>query len=161
LASVATRPYDQTVWGGNVMSMKTGWSNDSALQLNYQRPFKNGFAYQLFYVYSRAFRLGGNTFRDNVLYPAADYAPGVIPANVNPGTLINPSAALNRWENYHVDTAIPEHRITFNGIVDLPVGKGKRLLGNAGRLLNALVGGYQVAFVGTALSQSFQIGSGN
>jgi hypothetical protein len=161
LASVATRPYDQTVWGGNVMSMKTGWSNDSALQLNYQRPYKNGFAYQIFYVYSRAFRLGGNTFRDNVLYPAADYAPGVIPANVNPGTLINPSSALNRWENYHVDTAIPEHRITFNGIVDLPVGKGKRLLGNASRLLNALVGGYQVAFVGTAVSQSFQIGSAN
>ncbi len=61
-ASTATRPYDQTVWGGNVISMKTGWSNDSALQLNYQRPFKNGFGYQIFYVYSRApLRVGGNT----------------------------------------------------------------------------------------------------
>ena len=76
-ASVATRPYDQTTWGGNVISEKTGWSNDSALQLNYQRPFKKGFAYQIFYVYSRAFRVGGNTFRDSILYPAADFAPGV------------------------------------------------------------------------------------
>src|SRR5262249_5247417 len=42
LASVATRPYDSTTWGGNVISMKTGWSNDSALQLNYQKLFKNG-----------------------------------------------------------------------------------------------------------------------
>ena len=25
-------------------------------------------------------RLGGNTFRDAVLYPAADFAPGVLPA---------------------------------------------------------------------------------
>ncbi len=85
LASVATRPYDQLTWGGNVISLKTGWSNDSALQLNYQRPFKKGFAYQVFYVYSRAFRLGGNTFRDNVLYPAANFAPGVLPSGLSTG----------------------------------------------------------------------------
>ena len=161
LASVATRPYDNTVWGGNVISRKTGWSNDSALQLNYQRPYKNGFGYQIFYVYSRAFRVGGNTFRDNVLYPDANFAPGVLPAGLNPGTILNPSQALNRWENYRVDTDIPEHRVTFNGIVDLPAGKGKRWLRNSNRLLNALVGGYQLAFVGQVRSQSFQVASGN
>lgn len=160
-ASTATRPYDHTTWGGNVLSMKTGWSNDSALQLNYQRPFKNGLAYQIFYVYSRAFRVGGNTFRDNVLYPAEAFAPGVLPAGLDTGTILNPSHALNRYENYHLDTAIPEHRITFNGIVDLPVGKGKRLLRNANKFLDGLVGGYQVAFVGHVLSQSFQVGAGN
>jgi hypothetical protein len=160
-ASTATRPYDQTVWGGNVISLKTGWSNDSALQLNYQRPFKNGFAYQIFYVYSRAFRLGGNTFRDNTLYPAADFAPGVLPAGLDTGTILNPSQALNRYENYHVDTAIPEHHITFNGIVDLPVGKGKHFLHNSNKLVDALLGGYQVAFVGQVLSQSFQVAAGN
>jgi len=160
-ASVATRPYDNTVWGGNVVSQKTGWSNDSALQLNYQRPFKKGFAYQVFYVYSRAFRVGGNTFRDNVLYPAADYAPGVLPAGLNTGTLLDPSEALNRYENYHVDTAIPEHHLTFNGIVDLPVGKGKRLLSNANKFVDAVAGGYQVAFVGQVVSQSFQVTATN
>jgi hypothetical protein len=160
-AGTATRPYDQTVWGGNVISVKTGWSNDSALQLNYQRPFKNGFAYQIFYVYSRAFRVGGNTFRDNTLYPAADFAPGVLPAGLNTGTIINPSHALDYYENYHIDTAIPEHHITFNGIVDLPVGKGKKLLHNANKLLDTLVGGYQVAFVGQVVSQSFQVAAGN
>ena len=160
-ASTATRPYDQTVWGGNVISMKTGWSNDSALQLNYQRPFKNGFAYQIFYVYSRAFRLGGNTFRDNVLYPAADFAPGVLPSGLDTGTILNPSNALNRYENYHIDTAIPEHHVTFNGIVDLPVGKSKHLLRNANKFLDALFGGYQVGFVGQVVSQSFQVAASN
>jgi hypothetical protein len=160
-ASTATRPYDQTVWGGNVISLKTGWSNDSALQLNYQRPFKNGFAYQIFYVYSRAFRLGGNTFRDNVLYPAADFAPGVLPAGLDPGTILNPSTALNRYENYHVDTAIPEHHLSFNGVAELPVGKGKRFLRGASRFLDAVVGGYQVAFVGQVVSQSFQVAAAN
>jgi hypothetical protein len=106
-ASTATRPYDQTVWGGSTLSTKWGWSNDGALQLNYQRPFRKGFAYQIFYVYSKAFRLGGNTFRDNTLYPAANFAPGVIPEGIDPGTPLHPSEALNHWENYHVDTAIP------------------------------------------------------
>jgi hypothetical protein len=160
-ASVATRPYDHTVWGGNVMSQKTGWSNDSALQLNYQRPFRNGIGYQIFYVYSRAFRVGGNTFRDNVLYPAELFAPGVLPAGLDTGTLLNPSRALNRYENYKVDTAIPVHHITFNGIADIPVGKGKHFLRNSNRLLNTLIGGYQVAFVGKIVSQSFAVADSN
>ena len=161
LASVATRPYDNKTWGNNVVSVKTGWSNDSALQLNYQRPYKKGFGYQIFYVYSRAFRVGGNTFRDNLLYPAANFAPGVLPSGLDVGTTTAPSKALNRYENYKVDTAIPVHRIQYNGVVDLPMGKGKRFLGNANKFVNALVGGYQAAFVGTVVSQAFQAGSGN
>ena len=161
LASVATRPYDNKTWGTNTLSTKTGFANNSALQLNYQKPFKQGYAYQIFYVYSRAFRVGGNTFRDNVLYPAELYAPGVIPKDINPGTIQNPSRELNRWQNYRPDTAIPVHRINFNGIVDLPVGKGKHLLGNANRLVDALLGGYQVAFTGQVVSQSFSVNAGN
>lgn len=159
--SVATRPYDNTTWGGNVISMKTGWSNDSALQVNYQRPYKKGFGYQIFYVYSRAFRVGGNTFRDNTLYPAANFAPGVLPANLDTGTILNPSRALNRYENYKLDTAIPLHHVTFNGIVDLPVGKGKRFLSHSNRFVDALVGGYQAAFVGQWVTQQFGVGAGN
>jgi len=41
------------------------------------------------------------------------------------------------------------------------VGKGKRLLRNSNRFLDALVGGFQVAFVGQVLSQGFQVGAGN
>jgi hypothetical protein len=161
LASVATRPYDNKTWGGNVISTKTGWSNDSALQLNYQRPFRNGIGYQIFYVYSRAFRVGGNTFRDNTLYPAQNFAPGVLPAGLDVGTPLNPSRALNRYENYRVDTAIPLHHITFNGIYELPFGKGKRFLGNSNKFVNALFGGFQVAFTGQVLSQTFSVGAGN
>ena len=160
-AATATRPYDQTTWGTNVLSAKTGFSNDSALQLNYQKQFKNGYAYQVFYVYSRAFRVGGNTFRDSVLYPAALYAPDTLPAGLDTGTILNPSQALNRYENYKVDTAIPEHHISFNGIVDLPVGRGKRFLNHSNRLVDALVGGYQMAFVGNVVSQAFQVNASN
>ncbi|HEY3839683.1 MAG TPA: carboxypeptidase regulatory-like domain-containing protein [Bryobacteraceae bacterium] len=160
-SGTATRPYDQLTWGTNQLLTKWGFSNNSAVQLNYERRFKNGYAYQVAYVYSRAFRIGGNSSRDSVLYPAAVYSPGTIPSTIITGTLIQPSEALNRWEDYHVDTAIPKQHLTFNGIVDLPVGRGKHWLRNSNRLLDAVVGGYQVAFTGQVLSQTFFVSSGN
>jgi hypothetical protein len=160
-SGTATRPYDQFTWGTNQLLTKWGFSNNSAVQLNYQRRFKNGYGYQVAYVYSRAFRIGGNSSRDSILYPAAVYAPGTIPSSINTGTLIQPSEALNRWENYHVDTAIPKQHLTFNGIAELPVGRGKRWLRNSNRLVDALVGGYQVAFTGQVVSQAFFVSAGN
>jgi hypothetical protein len=43
----------------------------------------------------------------------------------------------------------------------MPVGKGKKLLPNANRFMEAVFGGYQVAFTGQVLSQSFQVASAN
>ncbi len=60
-----------------------------------------------------------------------------------------------------ITTSTPQFPVTFNGIMDLPVGKGKRFLRNSSKLLDALLGGYQVAFVGQVLSQGFQVASGN
>jgi hypothetical protein len=161
LASVAHRPYNNTTWGGITQSTKYGFSNDSALQFNYQRPYRHGFGYQVFYVYSRAFRVGGNTFRDNVLNPPELYAPGAIPQGMDVGTKFKPSREFNRWQNYRQDTAIPLHRVSFNGLVDVPFGKGRAFLKNANRFLDALVGGYQIAFTGTVVSQAFQVGNTN
>jgi len=161
LAGVATRPYDNRTWGGITQSTKYGFSNDSAMQFNYQRPYRRGFGYQIFYVYSRAFRVGGNTFRDNLLYPAELYAPGVIPQGMDVGTKFEPSREFNRWQNYRADTAIPVHRITFNGLVDVPFGKGRRFGKNSNKFVDALIGGYQVAYVGTVVSQSFQVANTN
>ncbi len=160
-AGVATRPYDNRTWGGITQSTKYGFSNDSALQINYQRPYRKGVGYQVFYVFSRAFRVGGNTFRDNSLYPAENFAPGAIPKGMDVGSQLEPSREFNRWQNYRADTAIPLHRLTFNGVVDVPLGKGRRFLGNTNKFVNALVGGYQMAFVGTMVSQAFQVGNTN
>jgi hypothetical protein len=68
---------------------------------------------------------------------------------------------LNRYENYKVDTAIPKHHINFNGVYELPVGRGKRFLGNANSFWNEVVGGFQIAGSGQVLSQDFTITSSN
>lgn len=69
--------------------------------------------------------------------------------------------ALNRFENYMPDVTFPKQHIKFNGIVDLPIGRGKRFLGNSNRFVDELVGGYQLAGDGNIVSQDFTITSTN
>ena len=177
-ASVATGPYDNTVFGNFVRISKTGWSNDNALQANYQRLFHHGIAYQISYVWSKAFRVGGNTFRDGVTDTALSYVGELGTAGTMissyPVTGFNPPPktptgdapwqewhALAVWEQNAIDTAIPKHHIQFNGIIDLPFGKGKRFLGNSNRAMDELVGGWQVAGDGQVVSQAFFPASSN
>jgi len=177
--NTALGPYDQTTWGGMTLDQKSGWSNDNALQVNYQRLFHNGVAYQIFYVWSKPFRVGGNYFRDGTLYTAQDYVnsgQGTMTPLPNSSAIITPNMPparpagaasyaywhqLDVYEDYQLDTAIPLHHIQFNGIVDLPFGRGKRFLGNANRFVNELVGGFQIAGDGNIVSEAFQVGNGN
>jgi hypothetical protein len=178
-AATATGPYDQTKFGNFTYDMKDGFSNDNALQATYQRLFHRGVAYQINYVWSKPFRVGGNYFRDGSVYTAQNYvgALGSAGTMTSPyGTVMAPNlpparpagiAAYSNWhklnvfEQYQIDTAIPLQHITFNGIVDLPLGRGKRFLGNSNRLMDELVGGWQVAGDGSIVSQDFQVANAN
>ena len=53
--------------------------------------------------------------------------------------------AFNRFINYQRDANIPKHRVNWNVLLDLPIGRGKKVLGNSGRWLDRLVGGWQLA----------------
>jgi hypothetical protein len=64
--------------------------------------------------------------------------------------------ALNHFELYGVDNAIPIQHIQFNGILDMPVGRGKWLLGNVNKFVNELIGGYQISGQGSVTSQVFR-----
>jgi hypothetical protein len=63
--------------------------------------------------------------------------------------------ALNRWENYMVDSNSPPQHLQFNGLIDLPFGRGKHWLGGVNKPLNELVGGWQLAGDGQVLNQVF------
>jgi hypothetical protein len=156
-ASVATGAYDQTLYNGSMVEdNRNGFSNDDSLQLNYQHLYKSGYAFQAFYVYSRAFRAGGNTFRDSSIYPINDYAPGLAPISTQSLDPWAITQELNRFQNYMLDSAIPEHHVSFNGIVDIPIGRGKRFFGNVNRFVNELIGGFQIAGDGNIVSQYFK-----
>ena len=93
-ASTATGPYDQTTYGNNSWDIKNGWSNDNALQATYQRLFHQGIAYQVSYVWSRPFRVGGNGSRDSVVNTRANYQGvlGSVGTMTSPfGTVVAPN----------------------------------------------------------------------
>ncbi len=182
--SIATRPYDTKTWGGNTWDVKNGWSNDNELQANYERLFHNGIAYQIVYVWSKPFRVGGNYFRDGTIDPEANFegvlgssgtvstapnCPACLPF-IAPALPPKPPAGTLPWQEYHAldvferympDTAIPKQHITFNGIVDLPFGRGKKFLGGANRFEDEVIGGWQIAGDGQVVSQDFTITSSN
>ena len=126
-AATATGPYNQTTYAGNdIWDVESGWSNDNALQANYQRLFHRGVALQIFYVWSKPFRFGGNSTRDSKIDPAANY-PGDLgtfgTTHSSLGTAVAPHLPPSRpagvapyylwhnligYEEYLVDTAIPK-----------------------------------------------------
>jgi hypothetical protein len=147
-ANVARRPFDQELYGIIQRYQKTGWSNFNGVQLEFEHRYSKGYAFQVFYVMSNALRTAGDGWRDDILRPASYYLPGAAPADDN---------ARNRLLFYRRDTGIPKHRVNWNFLADLPFGKGKPIGANANRLVNTLIGGWQIAGNGTLTSRYIQL----
>ena len=135
-SGTARRPYDKTTYGTVEEYSKIGWSNYNGIQLELRRQYSKGYGYQLFYVMSNALIAGGNGWSSDLLNQPGYYLPGSVPVDTN---------ERDRLIFYRRDSSIPKHRIRGNWIVDLPFGKGKPLAGNAGPVLNRLIGGWQLA----------------
>jgi hypothetical protein len=151
-ANTATRPYDQTLYGTIQTYQKSGWSNDNSFQLELEHRYSNGYAFQIFYVMSNAMRVAGDGWRDDTLTAPNLYLPGMVPID---------NTARDRLLYYRRDTAIPKHRVNWNFLVDLPFGQGKLIGRNSSRLLNAFIGGWQVAGFGQLFSRYFQLPTGD
>jgi hypothetical protein len=170
-AATALNPYDNVTYGPLSSYGKTGYSNDNALQANYQRMFHRGIAYQIFYVWQKAFTGDGTVYNPQDYLGIAGTAANTTFAPLAGGSAILPGGTppknptgvpfsqnwrgLTDWEQYVVNGGNPKQEIEFNGIIDLPFGTGKRILGNANRFLNELVGGFQLAGDGAILSEYF------
>ena len=153
LSGIARRPYDNSNgYGGLEQWQNTGWGNSNGVSLELERRYSKGYAYQLFYVMDNNFMAGGEGYSRTSNIPELNqYLPGTLPTDIN---------ARNQLLNYQRDTTTPQHRVRWNFLVDLPVGKGKPLLGNAGKWLNRLVGGWQIAGMGSLRSTYIALPTG-
>lgn len=153
-ASVGMNPYNNTTYGSITSFQRTGYSNSNAFQLEVQRRFSDGYGFQFFYQMTNAFT--NSTFVGNgggpTIFPATTYLPGVVPEDFD---------SLNRFLYYTRDTAIPHHQLRWNWVVDLPFGRNKLLGRNAGRFLNALIGGWQLAGLGSYSSRYWSLPTSN
>lgn len=145
-SNVALRPYDQTVLGTVNETRATGFANVQNFAAEVEHRFGKGYAYNLSYVLSNAFAINGSV-------PAiTQFLPGAVPTDPD---------AMNRFLNYQRDTGVPKHELKWNWLVDVPVGRGKPLLRGSSRWLDEIVGGWQIAGIGSLHSTFFQLPSGN
>lgn len=151
-SGVARRYFDKVVYGTIEEYRKTGWSNYHGAQLEIERRYSNGLAFQLFYVVGNALAAGGQEWSGTSVIPELNqFLPGLVPTDLD---------ARNRFLNYQRDTSIPKHRVRWNWVADLPFGRGKWLGRNAGGLLDRLVGGWQIAGMGWLRSNYFALPTG-
>ncbi|MBI3279808.1 MAG: carboxypeptidase regulatory-like domain-containing protein [Acidobacteria bacterium] len=150
-ANVARRPYDQQVYGGIREYQKSGWANYQGVQLELERRYSGGYGYQIFYVVSNALTAGGRGWNaGGILKETNIYLPNSVPSDLD---------ERNRFLNYQRDTSIPKHRVRWNWVADLPFGKGKALGRNAGTFLDRVIGGWQIAGMGSLRSNYFALPS--
>jgi hypothetical protein len=158
-ASTGTNYFNQTAYGTLEEWINTGWGNSNGLQLQAQRRFKNGSAFQFFYVLDNNFGAGGQGYSGTSQIPTPNqFMPGAIPVLSGiPTGFSGNLPALDRLINYQRDTTIPQQRYRWNWVQDIPIGRGKPILRNAGGVLEKLIGGWQVAGIGTAASTYFTL----
>ena len=137
-ANSARRPFDQQVYGTIEEYQKSGWSNYHGFQLEAERRYSNGLAFQVFYNLGNAMTAGGRGSQV-VIGGVNQYMPNAVPTDIND---------RNRFLNYQRDITIPKHRLRWNWLADLPFGKGKRFGGASGPILDRFIGGWQVAGLG-------------
>ncbi|MCI0664136.1 MAG: TonB-dependent receptor [Acidobacteria bacterium] len=128
---------------------RSGYSNTHLGQIEFERRFANGLAFQGFYVYTRSLTTtdqGGFT-SGNVGINSGG-GGGRVPENRQ--ILGSPNLSYDERLRlvYFNSTNVPPHRIRYNGLYDLPFGRGKTFGKGAGGMLNQVIGGWQVAFIG-------------
>jgi hypothetical protein len=156
--NVARRSLDRTTFGEMRTYRRGAYSNYHGLQAQFERRYSSGLAYQVFYVFSRALSTGfapssGGYADDNeILLEPWAFAPGAVPEDRD---------ARLRFLTYRTDEEIAPHRVRWNFLYDLPMGRGKRLFGNAGRALNLIAGGWQASGMGQWSARLNALPTGN
>ncbi|MCU1258279.1 MAG: hypothetical protein JWO80_1164 [Bryobacterales bacterium] len=146
--------------GADGVLRHNGYSNSNSIQASIERRFSSGLSFQMFYAFTRSLTTndsGGFSFGGAGGFNASSSGngsqgggtSGSVPANSE--ILGNPNLSDSQRLRllYTNSSQVPPQRVTWNGIYELPVGKGKKYLGNSGRLLDAVAGGWQLGFIGT------------
>ena len=124
-ANVATRPYDQQAYGNITLYAPTGYGWFNGVQVELERRFSNGLGFQLFWNHGNTILVNRDTDDTqsiDAMQSLNTYLPGTVPTDFD---------ARNRFLNYKRDPNTPKHQIRWNFIAELPIGRGKKLLGNS------------------------------
>ena len=154
-ATAAMRPLnrltDGTIlpYGDIVEFTRKGWSFGNGVQVEVERHFSKGVAFQVFYNLMNIEKVGANGYNaDSTVLPVSSFAPGEVPDD-----MMQRAELLLKQR----DTTVPKHQIKWNWVVDLPFGRGQKFGQHMNRFLDSIVGGWQVTGMGTWRSYYFTI----
>jgi len=146
-------------WNGRHSVNKTGYSDTHGFQAEVERRFSDGIGFQAYYVYTSSKTttdVGGFTSGNGAVNTTNGgmSVPSFINLYQHPNPVgqvytSDPGYASLQELIYLNSANIPPHRIGFNGIVDLPFGRGKPVGGDVSSAVNQVIGGWQVAFIGS------------
>lgn len=132
-----------------VLINHTGYSNTNSAQIELERRFSKGIAFQWFYTYTRSLTTtdaGGSTSGNSDIN--STNSGGQVPDNLQiigePNLSYDQRIALV----YYNSTNVPSHHVRYNANVELPFGKGKRWGADWHPAVNGVLGGWQVAVNG-------------
>ena len=128
---------------------KIGYSNTNSVQVQVERRYSSGLAFQWFYTFSRSLTTtdaGASTSGNGGINDTSGQAQ--VPENIQLLGEPNVSQDQRLRLDYYNSTNVPRHHIRFNGIYDLPFGKGRHFGKSASRALDAVIGGWQLATIG-------------
>ena len=152
-ANVATRPISAGPYGNLQEWRKDGWGWANGIKAELQRRYSRGYGFQIMYQFFNSNKAASHGwYYDSYVSPVSSF----LPAEQIPDRNKYMQTYL-----YKRDTGIPHDEIRWNWIVDLPFGKGKKVLGNANKFLDAFVGGWQLSSMGRWRNYWINLPTGN
>ena len=124
-ATSSTSAMDLLTWDG--------YSNSHQFQAELKRNFSNGMVFQAFYTYQRSLTSseGGNNTFGGLEVPSA--------------ALTNNAPLADRLRSiYANDSYLPRYSFSINGTYPLPFGKGRHFASDTPRVLDMIIGGWNI-----------------
>jgi hypothetical protein len=153
-ASTARRSIDKLLHGEMRIYRPEAYNNYNGIRAEVERRFSKGIAMQFFYMFSQAMGTGwapsnaGYSGADEIISEAAAFLPGAVPEDYSERA---------RFLSYKRDENVPHHRFNWNFLAGLPFGKGKAIANTNKRWVDLLIGGWQMAGLGSWRSRWFQL----
>ncbi len=125
-------PYPQYSGGLNVID-SNDFSTYNALEVQLERRLTSGISFQVGYTWSKSLDTRSFDPTLTVVGTGNSSTAGDTPFDI-----------FNRRLNYAPSDFDRRHALQTNWVVELPFGKGRRLLGNASGLADRIIGGWEV-----------------
>jgi hypothetical protein len=127
------KPYSQYLGGLNVLQTRD-YSNYNGLQLQIEKRFSRGFLFQANYVYSKTLDVRSFDPTFTTVSTGGTQSAAATPFDYHTPRL-----------NYAPADFDNTHTIAGNWVYDLPFGRGKWIGSNWNRVVDTLVGGWEIA----------------